>query len=214
MPLIQIRDDNPTGKAESHFRNVEDRQLDRQQQGRRRWSTSAAARGRSRRRRRACRSTCTTGSARAARRWSSAPRSPEYKAEPDKYRAEAPLTGDESRVGRGDRRRVPRAARPGRRPAAADGHHARRARAGQALLVRGTRPTTARSSACSSTARRRSSTRPRGQWEVQLASVRQRPAGDRRPQRRRRGQRRAAGAQDKSSSPIAGTNLVPEHLVE
>ena len=73
MPLIQISDDNPTGKAVSHFRNV--KVLDwTGDQAPRRWSTSAAARGRRRRPRRACRSTSTTISAPAATPRSSAPR--------------------------------------------------------------------------------------------------------------------------------------------
>ncbi len=72
MPLIQISDDNPTGRAVSHFRNV--KVLDWTGTKHRAWSISAAARGPRRRPPRACRSTSTIISAQAATRRSSAPR--------------------------------------------------------------------------------------------------------------------------------------------
>jgi hypothetical protein len=76
MPLIQISDDNSTGQAESHFRNVQVLH----------WSD--------------------TSRQRALVNLGGGPRPqpktahgvPEYRANPEKYRAERDLTGDESRV--------------------------------------------------------------------------------------------------------------------
>ena len=104
MPLIQISDDNPTGKAESHFRNVKviDWHDDNKRgagQPRRRPAADAEDADR------ACRSTCTTSSAPARTPRSSAPAAKDYGKDGLTYRADA--AADRRRIarGRGHRRR-------------------------------------------------------------------------------------------------------------
>ena len=97
MPLIQISDDNPTGEAASHFRNV--RVLN--------WSDNSRERaivnlgGGPRPQPKTAKGVTVYlhdwfGPGDHAEVVSS--RSPEFKAHPDRYRAEPNLTGDESRV--------------------------------------------------------------------------------------------------------------------
>jgi G8 domain len=97
MPLIQISDDNPTGKAESHFRNV--KMIN--------WSDSSKDKalanlgGGPRPQPKTEKGVPIYfhdyyGTGRDALVVSS--RSPEFKADPMKFHAESPLTGDESRV--------------------------------------------------------------------------------------------------------------------
>ena len=126
MPLIQISDDNPTGTAVSHFRNVKVVELDRHSKrtvaGEPRRRPAAAAEDAAR----ACRSTCTTTSARAGTRKVVSTRSAGVQAATARALPRR-AAADRRRVarGRGEGRRVPEAARPGRRPAADDRHHAR-----------------------------------------------------------------------------------------
>ena len=97
MPLIQISDDNPTGKAETHMRNVKTAN----------WTDGSRAKalanlgGGPRPNPKTERGVPIYfhdwfGAGRTALVVSS--RSPEFKADPAKFRAEPPLTGDESRV--------------------------------------------------------------------------------------------------------------------
>jgi hypothetical protein len=97
MPLIQISDDNPTGKAETHMRNVKTVN----------WSDGSRAKalanlgGGPRPKPKTDKGVPIYfhdwfGSGRTALIVSS--RSPEFKADPSKFHAEPPLTGDESRV--------------------------------------------------------------------------------------------------------------------
>jgi hypothetical protein len=97
MPLIQISDDNPTGKAVSHFRNVKTIN----------WNDSSKAKalanlgGGPRPQPKTEKGVPIYlhdwfGTGRHALVVSS--RSPEFKAEPTKFHPEPPLTGDESRV--------------------------------------------------------------------------------------------------------------------
>ncbi len=97
MPLIQISDDNPTGKAESHFRNVKTIN----------WSDSSKAKalanlgGGPRPQPKTEKGVPIYfhdwyGTGRHALVVSS--RSPEFKVDPTKFHPESPLTGDESRV--------------------------------------------------------------------------------------------------------------------
>ena len=97
MPLIQISDDNPTGKAESHFRNVKTLN----------WNDTSKARalanlgGGPRPQPKTEKGVPIYfhdwyGPGRDALVVSS--RSPEFKADPTRFHAESPLTGDESRV--------------------------------------------------------------------------------------------------------------------
>jgi hypothetical protein len=97
MPLIQISDDNATGQAQSHFRHVEVTN----------WQDNSKSKalvnlgGGPRPRPKTAKGVPIYihdwfGSGRSALVVST--RSPEYKAEPDRYRSEAGLTGDESRV--------------------------------------------------------------------------------------------------------------------
>lgn len=97
MPLIQISDDNPTGRAETHLRNVKTTN----------WTDNSRHKaivnlgGGPRPQPRTSKGVPIYlhdwfGSGRTAQVVSI--RSPEYKAEPESYRTEAPLTGDESRV--------------------------------------------------------------------------------------------------------------------
>jgi hypothetical protein len=97
MPLIQISDDNPTGAAISHFRNVKTVN----------WTDGSKARalinlgGGPRPQPKTDKGVPIYlhdwyGPGRHAMVVST--RSPEYKAQPDKFKTEPPLTGDESRV--------------------------------------------------------------------------------------------------------------------
>ena len=97
MPLVQISDDNPTGTAVTHFRNLKTIN----------WSDTTKARavvnlgGGPRPQPKTEKGVPIYvhdwfGPGKTALVVSS--RSPEYKAAPDKFRIEAPLTGDESRV--------------------------------------------------------------------------------------------------------------------
>jgi hypothetical protein len=97
MPLIQISDDNATGQAQSHFRHVEVTN----------WQDNSKSKalvnlgGGPRPRPKTAKGVPIYihdwfGSGRSALVVST--RSPEYKAEPDRYRSEVGLTGDESRV--------------------------------------------------------------------------------------------------------------------
>jgi hypothetical protein len=97
MPLIQISDDNSTGTAESHFRGV---QTVNWTDGRRQKALVNLGGG-PRPQPKTAKGVPIYlhdyfGPGRTALVVST--RSPEYKAHPDEYRAEAPLTGDESRV--------------------------------------------------------------------------------------------------------------------
>lgn len=96
MPLVQISDDNPTGRAVSHFRNVKTvHWVDNR-------SKALANLGGGPRPQPKTEKGVSVyfhdwyGLGRTA--LVSSVRSPEYKAAPDKYRSDAPLTGDESRV--------------------------------------------------------------------------------------------------------------------
>jgi G8 domain len=97
MPLVQISDDNPTGKAETHFRNVKTTN----------WTDGSKQKaianlgGGPRPQPKTEKGVPIYlhdwfGAGRIAKVVST--RSPEYKAKPDEYRAETPLTGNESRV--------------------------------------------------------------------------------------------------------------------
>ncbi len=97
MPLVQISDDNPTGKAVTHFRNVKTLN----------WTDGSRQKaianlgGGPRPQPKSEKGVPIYlhdwfGPGRTAMLVSS--RSPEFKASPDKFRAESPLTGDESRV--------------------------------------------------------------------------------------------------------------------
>ena len=97
MPLIQISDDNATGRAESHFRNVQVAN----------WKDNSKQKaivnlgGGPRPQPKTEKGVPIYlhdwfGPGRHAQVVST--RSPEYKAAPDTYRTESPLTGDESRV--------------------------------------------------------------------------------------------------------------------
>ncbi len=97
MPLIQISDDNPTGRAESHFRNVRTVNWN----DNRRQKALANLGGGPRPKPKTEKGVPIYfhdwfGSGRIAKVVST--RSPEFKASPDDYRSESPLTGDESRV--------------------------------------------------------------------------------------------------------------------
>ncbi len=97
MPLIQISDDNSTGLAESHFRGV---QTVNWTDGRRQRSLVNLGGG-PRPQPKTAKGVPIYlhdyfGEGRTAMVVST--RSPEYKASPDEFRAETPLTGDESRV--------------------------------------------------------------------------------------------------------------------
>ena len=99
MPLIQISDDNASGRAESHFRGVQT--VNWEQRGRRREAAIINLGGGPRPQPKTEKGVPIYlhdhyGPGRTALVVST--RSPEYKAEPDKYREDAPLTGDESRV--------------------------------------------------------------------------------------------------------------------
>jgi hypothetical protein len=99
MPLIQISDDNSNGKAESHFRGVQTTNWD--QRGRRREASIVNLGGGPRPQPKTEKGVPVYlhdwfGSGRTALVVST--RSPEYKAEPNRFHEEAPLTGDESRV--------------------------------------------------------------------------------------------------------------------
>jgi hypothetical protein len=99
MPLIQISDDNSSGKAQSHFRGVETVNWD--QRGRRREASIVNLGGGPRPQPKTDKGVPIYlhdwyGPGRHAIVVST--RSPEYKAEPNKYREDRPLTGDESRV--------------------------------------------------------------------------------------------------------------------
>lgn len=97
MPLVQISDDNPTGKAETHFRNVKTvNWIDNSKQ-----KAIANLGGGPRPQPKTAKGVPVYfhdwfGPGRHAMVVSS--RSPEFKAEPSKFREEAPLTGNESRV--------------------------------------------------------------------------------------------------------------------
>lgn len=97
MPLVQISDDNPTGRAETHFRNVKTTN----------WTDGSKQKalvnlgGGPRPQPKTEKGVPVYvhdwfGAGRIAKVAST--RSPEYKAKPEEYRAEAPLTGNESRV--------------------------------------------------------------------------------------------------------------------
>jgi hypothetical protein len=99
MPLIQISDDNSSGKAESHFRNVQTVKWD--QRGRRREAAIVNLGGGPRPQPKTKQGVPIYlhdhyGSGRTALVVST--RSPEYKADSGRFREDAPLTGDESRV--------------------------------------------------------------------------------------------------------------------
>jgi hypothetical protein len=99
MPLIQISDDNSNGKAESHFRGVQTVNWD--QQSRRREAAIVNLGGGPRPQPKTERGVPVYlhdyyGPGRTALVVST--RSPEYKADTNKFREDAPLTGDESRV--------------------------------------------------------------------------------------------------------------------
>ena len=126
MPLIQIRDDNPTGKAESHFRNVKTTN----------WKDNSKAKslvnlgGGPRPQPKTEKGVPIYlhdyfGPGKTAMVVST--RSPEYKANPEAYRSEEPLTGNESRVADATGIDFPELLAPGRRPAAGHGHHPHRA---------------------------------------------------------------------------------------
>jgi hypothetical protein len=97
MPLIQISDDNATGRAESHFRNV--RVLNWNDNSRRKSLVNLGGGPRPQPK-------TEKGVPIYLHDWFGpdrtalvvSTRSPEYKAEPDRYHPEANLTGDESRV--------------------------------------------------------------------------------------------------------------------
>ena len=100
MPLIQISDDNSTGLAESHFRGVRTENWDTQQ-SRRREAAIVNLGGGPRPQPKTEKGVPIYlhdhyGSGRTALVVST--RSPEFKSEPNKFREDAPLTGDESRV--------------------------------------------------------------------------------------------------------------------
>jgi G8 domain len=99
MPLIQISDDNSNGKAESHFRGVQTTNWD--QRGRRREASIVNLGGGPRPQPKTEKGVPVYlhdwfGSGRTALVVST--RSPEYKADPNRFHEEVPLTGDESRV--------------------------------------------------------------------------------------------------------------------
>jgi hypothetical protein len=99
MPLIQISDDNSNGKAESHFRGVQT--VNWEPSGRRREAAIVNLGGGPRPQPKTEKGVPVYlhdhyGKGRTALVVST--RSPEYKAAPDKFREDAPLTGDESRV--------------------------------------------------------------------------------------------------------------------
>jgi hypothetical protein len=99
MPLIQISDDNATGRAESHFRGLATTNWE--PRGRRREASIVNLGGGPRPNPKTEKGVPIYlhdwfGSGRTAMVVST--RSPEYKAEPNRFRDETPLTGDESRV--------------------------------------------------------------------------------------------------------------------
>jgi hypothetical protein len=99
MPLIQISDDNTTGQAESHFRGVQTSNWE--QRGRRREAAIVNLGGGPRPQPKTEKGVPVYlhdqyGPGRTALVVST--RSPEYKANPNKFHEDAPLTGDESRV--------------------------------------------------------------------------------------------------------------------
>ena len=159
----------------------------------RRWSTSAAARVRRRRR--------AKGVPVYLHDWFGAGRHAQggqhqvaksCKADGRRVIAQMPpLTGDESRVAEVARRRLPAAARPGRRPAADHGHHACQPQ-GQTMLVRGT-------TADNGTVKRWRSTAGRPVWRRRTSRSGRSSSIDAagaafRPRRRRRRQHRDHGA--------------------
>ena len=97
MPLIQISDDNPTGTAVSHFRNVKTSNWNPVNKASSIVNLGGGPRPQPK---------YSTGVPIYLHDWFGAgrtamvvsSRSPEFKASPDKFRAESPLTGDESRV--------------------------------------------------------------------------------------------------------------------
>ena len=99
MPLIQISDDNATGRAQSHFRGVQTTNWE--QRGRRREAAIVNLGGGPRPNPKTDKGVPIYlhdwfGAGRSALVVST--KSPEYKAEPNRFREESPLTGDESRV--------------------------------------------------------------------------------------------------------------------
>jgi len=97
MPLIQISDDNPTGRAVSHFRHVAALNWKDTSRGKALVNLGGGPRPQPKTER---------GVSVYVHGWFGegrdalvvSTRSPEYKARPEAFRAEAPLTGDESRV--------------------------------------------------------------------------------------------------------------------
>jgi hypothetical protein len=101
MPLIQISDDNSNGKAVSHFRGVQTVNWEPRGGSRRREAAIVNLGGGPRPQPKTEKGVPIYlhdyyGEGRSALVVST--RSPEYKAAPDKYREDSPLTGDESRV--------------------------------------------------------------------------------------------------------------------
>ena len=99
MPLVQISDDNATGRAESHFRGL--KTLNWEQRGRRREAAIVNLGGGPRPQPKTAKGVPIYlhdyyGPGRSALVVST--RSPEYKADPGRFREDPPLTGDESRV--------------------------------------------------------------------------------------------------------------------
>ncbi|HEX5105594.1 MAG TPA: G8 domain-containing protein [Pirellulaceae bacterium] len=99
MPLIQISDDNSNGTAESHFRGVQT--VNWSENNRRRQAALVNLGGGPRPQPKTAKGVPVYlhdyyGEGRTALVVST--RSPEYKADPGKFREDAPLTGDESRV--------------------------------------------------------------------------------------------------------------------
>ena len=123
MPLIQISDNNPTGTAVSHFRNVQ--VVNRKDKGRRPLANLGGG----------PRPPPHTprgvpiylldhfGPGRHAKVVST--RARDLMGDGDVYRADPPLTGDLSRVAEVRDVAFPTPARPGERPAPGDGHHPR-----------------------------------------------------------------------------------------
>jgi hypothetical protein len=97
MPLVQISDDNPTGKAETHFRNV--KAINWSDNSRQKAIVNLGGGPRPQPKTEKGVSIYLHdwfGTGRTALVVSS--RSPEFKTSPDRFRTETPLTGDESRV--------------------------------------------------------------------------------------------------------------------
>ncbi|MCI0461692.1 MAG: G8 domain-containing protein [Gemmataceae bacterium] len=170
MPLIQISDDNPTGAGVTHFRNVKTTN----------WKDGSRAKalvnlgGGPRPKPKTDKGVPIYlhdwfGPGRHALVVSS--RSPEFKAEPGKYRAEAPLTGDESRVAEVDKVTFPAP------PAVVDDlppttviTHVQRK--GTKLLVRGTTADNGEVSKVTVNGRPARSVRPSyAEWEVEVEAA-------------------------------------------